>query len=48
MIKECLKTYLDKCFECYKNYTGMYKTAANLSQFTAVFLHMGKPDNPSD
>lgn len=26
MIKECLKTYLDKYFECYKNYTGTYPT----------------------
>lgn len=31
-----------------KNYGGTYKTAVNLSQFTAVFLHTGKPDNPSD
>ena len=26
MIKECLKTYLDKYFECYKNYMGTYPT----------------------
>ena len=24
MIKECLKNYLDKYFECYKNYMGTY------------------------
>ena len=24
MLKECLKNYLDKYFECYKNYMGTY------------------------
>lgn len=24
MVKECLKTYLDKYFACYKNYRGTY------------------------
>ena len=43
MIKECLKTYLDKYFACYKNYRGTYP-AVPYDEEEKSSLWYGEPD----
>lgn len=43
MIKECLKTYLDKYFACYKTYRGTYP-AVPYDEEEKSSLWYGEPD----